>query len=316
MTAGSRPIGHADVVARLEAAAEAVAEGRPHPLAHALVFVGPPGVGKYTTALWWAARLKCGAQPPCSDGACRDCRQVRAGTHPDVTLLVPAEPGASIPIEAVRGLIHAMSLRPVRPGPRIAVVRDAQALTPHAQSAMLKLLEEPPGFAVLVLVTDNASAMLPTIRSRCQMLRFGALDPAEIRIVLESHGWDAEAAARAADAARGSAGRALERTPEWIEDRDTLTGAVQALGARERNDLEVLVADLVERRKAGRPAVETLLEWQLGNVEASIAQAGDGGDPAALLRDAERTAWALGALDRNGNPKLVLRELLLGVRDK
>jgi hypothetical protein len=273
-----------------------------------------------------------------------------------VNVVAPPEPGKAISIDAVRDLIHAMALRPVRPGPRIAIVRDAQQLTPQAQGAMLKLLEEPPGFALLALVTDNASALLATIRSRCQTLRFAPLAAADVRRVLETHGRDAALFTRAAAVARGSAGAALALTTEAVEERAAVITAFEALRSGETREVDSLAADLVERRKDGRAGVEALLEWQMRKVQVSLAGGTTSGTEAAgrtpapkaaantapqsgaleldddtalatllasaasepadvLLDEAARTLWAVQALERNGNPKLVLRELLLGVRD-
>jgi len=326
-----RPLGHANVLRRLESTAAAVVNGAEHRLAHAVVFAGPSGVGKFKTALWWAGRLKCRGQDACSGADCRDCRQIAAGSHPDVTVVAPGPDDDAIYIENVRDLIRSMALRPVRPGPRIAILREAQTLTPQAQSAMLKLLEEPPGFALLVLVTDNAAALLPTIRSRCQLVRFGLLDPEDIRMILEAHGREPRVAARLASVSGGRAGRALMLTPEMIEDRDDVVKAYEELREGARSDIDGLVLDLVDRRKAGRPALEALLEWQMRKVETSLGCAASGGvtdeldgrlenaaaeSAAVLLEEASRTAWAMRALERNGNPRLVLRELLLDVRDR
>jgi len=324
-----KPLGHGAMLARLEDTAAAVAEQRAHRLAHAMLLAGPAGVGKYRSALWWSGRLKCSQRDTCAGETCRDCRQIAAGSHPDVTVLAPAAEGDALYIENVRDLIRLMSLRPIRPGPRIAIVRDAEALTPQAQSAMLKLLEEPPGFAVLILVSGNAAALLPTIRSRCQLLRFGLLEAEDVRRILEAHGQEPVLAARLARASGGRAGRAVALTPEGLADRDVILAAYEDIHAGRKSAIDELVLDLAARRKEGRPGLEALLEWQMRKVEASFvgsstsegidareAEAGEDEDPADLLQEAVRIAWAMRALDRNGNPKLVLRELLLGVRDR
>ena len=109
---------------RLEAAAAEVASQGKHTLAHALIFAGPAGVGKFHVARWWATRLKC-RESGCDGSQCSDCRQLAAGTHADVAVVTPDAESGSIKIETIRDLIHAMALRPLRPGPRIAIVSDA-----------------------------------------------------------------------------------------------------------------------------------------------------------------------------------------------
>jgi DNA polymerase-3 subunit delta' len=304
--------GHERVVERLAAAAREVAERGTDALAHAMIFAGPAGVGKFQVAAWWATRLKC-SQPGCGS-RCRDCVQIATRVHPDVTVLEPEEDGGSIRIASVRDLIRAMSLRPLRPGPRIAIVRDAHRLTADAQGAMLKLLEEPPGFALLVLVTDNPSALFATLRSRCLMVRFGQLTDADVQAVLEAAGRASEDAAAAAAIAGGSPGRAFTLTAERLADREELIAAYEDLRSGDSADVEKLVVDLVERRKSDRPALAELLDWQMQSIETTLASNGAPGGCATLLEEAARTLWAIQSLERNGNPKLVIRELLLDVR--
>jgi DNA polymerase-3 subunit delta' len=197
---------------------------------HAVLFAGPGGVGKYPAALWWARLLKCADRAEC-DPPCPDCRRIGAGSHPDVAVLAPAEPGKAIGIDEVRELIRLMSLKCVGRGPRIAIVREAHELTHEAQSAFLKLLEEPPGSAVIVLVTENPAGLLQTVRSRCQTLRFGGVPVDDIARVLVAAGRDPDAARRAAELAMGSVGRAFMLTPELIEDRDQLIAALRRCAA-------------------------------------------------------------------------------------
>ncbi|RMD82893.1 MAG: hypothetical protein D6815_07995, partial [Candidatus Dadabacteria bacterium] len=184
-----RPLGHEHALALLERLA-----GQAHArLPHALVFAGPAGVGKFHTALWWAARLKCEAAAAC--GQCRDCRQIARGVHPDL-IVVEREPGRhEIRIAQITPrpkeeppqhppLVPALALKTVRPGPRVAIIRDAELLSFEAQSAMLKVLEEPPGWATIVLVTANPGKLLPTIRSRYQTVRVGPLGEETVAAIL------------------------------------------------------------------------------------------------------------------------------------
>ena len=321
------PIGHDRVLDRLEATAREVRAHGEHTLAHALIFAGPAGIGKFRAALWWAARLKCSGAD-CDGAHCRECVQVAARTHPDVVVVEPEADGASIKIADARALIHAMALRPLRPGPRIAIVRDAQDFTPDAQSALLKLLEEPPGFAVLVLVTHNPSALFPTLRSRCSTVRFGRLADDEVQRLLESSGRTHEEARTIAALAGGSVGRALGLDADAIADRERLIADFEELRSGESADVEKLVADIADRRKNERPALDALLDWQMKKVEASLGRpaaegsesltrlldTAAGEDSTALLAEALRTLDATQALDRNANARLVLRELLLDVR--
>lgn len=322
-----RPIGQERALARLERMATAASgkEGRGMP--HAMLFAGPAGVGKYPSALWWARVLKCAKAGAC-DPSCPDCRRIGAGSHADVIVLTAEEPGKAIGIESVRDLIHSMSLKCVGRGPRIAIVRDAHDLTHEAQSALLKLLEEPPGSAVIVLVTENPAGLMQTVRSRCQTLRFGAIPADDVAELLIAAGRKPDEARRAAALAMGSVGRALNLTPELIEDRDRLITAIEALRG-DPDDLERQMTDLVERTKEGRAGLEELFQWTIQRIEAALgaehgvesaALAALGGDvttsdPARLLQRAERIRWTIDALDRNANAKLAIRDLLLDLEN-
>src|SRR5690242_13801722 len=168
------------------------------PLHHACLFARPTGVGKFRVARWWASLLKCPTTGACG-GDCESCKIVAQAVHPDVFETGPApkeknavldankevERKKSVGIEQSRELISRLALRPTRPGPRIAILREAGTMTPEAQNALLKLLEEPPGSAVIILVTDNVGSMLQTVRSRCRHLAFGALSEDEVAEALE-----------------------------------------------------------------------------------------------------------------------------------
>ncbi len=156
---------HADLWARLHTLRTA---GR---LPHALLFAGPAGVGKRAFARRLSRMLLCAAaldQAPC--GECAACRQYDAATHPDYTALGPPEPGKSIPVEAVRDFTERLAL--TGQGAKVSLVDTAEAMTTSAANSLLKTLEEPPGDAVLLLVSDRSGRLPATVRSRCQRFAF------------------------------------------------------------------------------------------------------------------------------------------------
>lgn len=334
----SRPAGHDSVVNRLLALSRAPSPGQQINIAHAYLFSGPLGVGKFKTALWWAARLKCRADGGCDhrdddpqSQACEDCRKVAAATHPDLNILSPAEAGKDIGIDEARWLIAAMALKPVHAGPRLAIIRDAHALTVHAQSALLKLIEEPPGFAVIILVSENPAALLPTVRSRCQAVRLGLLDEPTIAGLLVRHGYDQEHAQAAAAAASGSVGRALALSDEALADRQRLLTDFESFRSSGSSpDLATFVDDLSERNRSNRHGLATLLEWQLKKIEAalgyakyencdkltSILSAASPHETTALLEEAGRIHSTMGALSSRANVKIAIRDLLLDIRQR
>jgi DNA polymerase III delta' subunit len=224
---GARTRGHP---AALAAVGSMVRGGAPH----AVLLVGPAGVGKTTLALDLAAGLLCtDADPsarPC--GSCRACRLVGGGGHPDLHRLGPDGPGRQVLIggpgakaRGVRDLIGELALLPVEGGARVAIVESAQRMNEDAQAAMLKTLEEPPPGVTIVLCADAEEPLLPTIRSRCARLRLGPVGVREIESILEAHGAaDAPLGARLARIAGGRPGIALAwaRQPDALRARDEL----------------------------------------------------------------------------------------------
>jgi DNA polymerase-3 subunit delta' len=200
-------------------------------LHHALLFEGPRGVGKGLVARLLAQAANCtevapGTGEPC--GTCRTCRSIAAGTHPDVSLVEPDPSLASrtIAIEVVREVIRQSQYHRYGARRRFVIVDPAEAMLEPAANALLKTLEEPPPDTHFVLVTHNATALLPTIRSRCQRIRFGALPEATLRAWLEERG--AERADEVARLARGCPGRALALLEGGLTERDELLAAVLA----------------------------------------------------------------------------------------
>jgi DNA polymerase-3 subunit delta' len=178
-------------------------------LAHAYLFSGGEGIGKKMTALALAAAVNC--RNPVSSGGCGECpscRKVAALTHPDVHIL--AADGDEIKIDQVRQTQADLALKPFEGAKKILIVDGAESMNPSSANAFLKTLEEPPGETLIVLVSPLPQSLLPTIRSRCQEIRFLPLPrPILAQALMRKRNLSEEDAWFLAAIAQGSLGRGL-----------------------------------------------------------------------------------------------------------
>ncbi len=181
-------------------------------LAHACLFVGPPQIGKKTIALELAKLVQCQNQKPEDKkrhycGTCEDCRRIEKGYHPDVILIEqnsqasakeqnePSEQtlkNNEIKIGQIRDLQHQISLSPFSAQYKFVILDSAQHLTQEAANCLLKTLEEPPQKSILVLIASSWQKLLPTITSRCQVIKFLPVKSEEITQGLKKMGYKDE----------------------------------------------------------------------------------------------------------------------------
>lgn len=297
-----------------------------------LIFAGPEGVGKRATAVALAQFLNCldpiAAASADACGVCASCRRIARGVHADVLQVVPGETG-SIKVEQVREAVERTGYRPFEGRRRVVVIDQAEALVGNGQDALLKTLEEPPPASVFVLVTSLPDSLLPTVRSRCQRLRFGRLSPADVAAVLmERHGYNEADAFAAASIADGSVAAALDGAEGFTDARDAAVGLLQAVAGsadprRRLQGAKSLVGasrgsserDALARRLHALSSMLRDLGVLLSRAdERSLANADlkpllEGLQPAfdgeRALRAFSAVDRAQNALERNASPKIV-----------
>jgi DNA polymerase-3 subunit delta' len=304
-------IGHAETLRRL------VESFDRDDLPHALLFTGPTGIGKSRAAFLLAAHAACTSEAARPCATCAPCRQVLAGTHPDLQIVALPRGKKEIGVDLARALKHFAHLQSVSARRKVAIIDDADRLSIAAQNALLKTLEEPPGHALLILISASPGGLLSTVRSRCQRVVFQPLSEDEVRAVLERCDIEPTDACQWAAQSDGSPGRLLQQRDLWKEgERDELLRMLADLDAARYGS--VVVASKMFGRNEQDTAVrlEGLLRWY--REEAVRAVAGEqpsseatSATAATALRRAEVVADALRTMRRTNPNRALLAEALL-----
>ena len=179
-------------------------------VSHAYILTGETGMGRKSLANAFAMTLLCekGKSEPCME--CHACKQVMSSNHPDLIFVGHEKPG-SIGVDDIRGQIHdTIMIRPYSSYYKIYIVDEAEKMTVQAQNALLKTIEEPPSYAIIMLLTTNQEAFLPTILSRCVQLKLKPLKDSVVKsYLMGSLGIKESRADVYAAFARGNLGRAI-----------------------------------------------------------------------------------------------------------
>jgi DNA polymerase-3 subunit delta' len=246
---------------------------------NSLIFSGPEGVGKRAMALTLAKALNCRSLTTDACDECDSCRAVDAGAHPDVmTMAIEVQ---KVKVEQTELIKQMAYLRPMTGRARVFIVDDAKAMSAEAANSLLKVLEEPPSFTHIILLTDSPHLLLATIRSRCRTLAFSPIGRAEIEKALVDRDFSPEQAGLLALLVDGNLDRA----------RDLVWDDVVALKESAWELFESLAsADRSSRFLERFGTVPKAVQEEFGEVLevfASFARdlllLGLGGDPALLL---------------------------------
>ncbi len=295
-------------------------------LASTYLFVGPAGVGKRLFARRLAQTLLCSSvsseeMAPC--GQCPACQQVLAGTHPDLEWVSLPPDKKFIPVEVFigdrehrmrEGFCHNLAMKPFMGGRKIGVIEAADFLNEEGANCLLKTLEEPPPKSVLILIGTSADKQLPTIRSRCQVVRFDGLPPDVVANLLVQHEITADRAEaeRLAGVSEGGLARAVEladprlwefrsdflsRLAEPVPDTIRLVRAVTAF-------IDETAKDVPQKRAQLRHVIEMALEFYRENLLESVSNR-DGGHEAPMRR-VEVCLDSMLNLDRNANVNMLI----------
>ncbi|MBN2388674.1 MAG: DNA polymerase III subunit delta' [Anaerolineales bacterium] len=297
---------------------------------HAYLLTGPGGLGRRTLALRFAQALAC-PQPPAAAvpcGTCQTCRQIEAMQFPDLAVVQAEKEGGVLKVEQVRAVQHNLSLKPYQAAYRLALFLRFEEANPSAANALLKTLEEAPAHAILILTAGDAEALLPTIVSRCEVLRLRPLTVEAVEAFLLTRGAGADEARLLAHVSGGRPGQAvrllLDKKSTTLR-RQRLDEVATLLSASRRQ--RFVFAETLAKDKDGFR--NSLLIWQsywrdvllrhtgagapLANVDreteiAALANRLELGELRRLIRDSE---LAVERLEKNLNTRLLAEVLLL-----
>jgi len=307
---------------------------RKEQLAHAYLFFGDAGIGKLLTAKMLAQAVNCEEPVKSGDacGQCWACKQVENAVHPDVFYITPD--GEQIKITQIREMQDYLVYRPLIGHYKIYIVDDADRMNLSAANRLLKTLEEPPGRSLILLISSRPRHLLPTIRSRCQGLRFAPLSLQEVQEEVERRQQRSATEARiVAGFSQGRLGVAFEIDPDGVrEERDRIVNTIGIDSAMQGGILQVFSAsEALAKGESPTTALTWLAHWlrdililQISNKPerlmnrdrlADIAQAGERCRPEAIIGLLEGIEAMRQSLQRNLNAQLQMDVLLLKIHD-
>ena len=229
-----------------------------HRLPNSLLFSGPAGVGKTATAVTVAKALNCKAGKDDACEECESCKAIEAGRFPDVLGIAPEK--EVIKIEQMRFIKQMAYLKPFSGTKRVFIVEQAEKMNEESANSLLKVLEEPPSFTHIILVTSNPFLILPTIRSRCQVLGFSNIGREEIERILAEQGYPEEQAKALSIIVGGNLEQA--KGLDWDEVRkyrQSAWGLFQSL-LEEEGSSDFLSAFVFQQRAAAKDDFERTME--------------------------------------------------------
>ena len=254
----SEIVGHEQIKEHMQAA---IRDKKPF---HAYLFQGEEGVGKEALARTFAAGLQCqseSADKPCKE--CVSCRQMESGNQPDVIWVTREK--ASLGVDEIREqLCNTMDIKPFPSPYKIYLVPEAEKMTEAAQNALLKTIEEPPEYGIVILMTSNISALLPTIQSRCLTMEFRPLSTAVVESYVKEHCQVPDYQARASAAfAQGNLGKAMRyaKSEDFIERKDHIISLLRHVEQMDLSEMLAVIKDLGTRKDEVRDYIDLMVLW-------------------------------------------------------
>ena len=233
-------------------------------MSHAYILNGERGAGKKMLANLFAATLLCekGGPDPCNE--CHSCRQAESGNHPDIIKVTHEKPN-SISVDDIREQVkNTIMIKPYQGPYKVYIIPQADMMTPQAQNALLKTIEEPPEYAVIMLLTENADTLLPTINSRCVMLKLRNIKDTLIKkYLMETMQVPDYKADMCTAFAQGNMGRAimLANSEHFNEIRDEAVQLLKYINEMELSEIVQAVSRITAYKLEINDYLDIIMIW-------------------------------------------------------
>ena len=203
-------------------------------VSHSYMFIGLEGIGKKMIAKEFAKKILCLNQRTDNQCICKSCIEFDTNNNPDFLIIEPD--GNSIKIEQIRNLQKLIQEKPIISNKKVYIIDNADLMTKEAQNCLLKTLEEPPEYAIIILIGSNENLFLPTIKSRCMILHFDKISNEEIKRYLKDNLGINQINEEMLDMFQGSIGKAMNLKDKQ-EEYESIYGFINNLGKIDVIDL-------------------------------------------------------------------------------
>lgn len=251
-------VGHEDIIRHFKSSIEM------DKLSHAYIINGEVASGKKMLARAFAATLQCeqGGADPCN--TCQSCKQAESGNHPDIITVTHEKPNVISVDEIREQVLDSICIKPYKSRYKIYIIPDAQMMNTQAQNALLKTIEEPPEYGILLLLTSNLDKMLPTVLSRCLVLN---TKPVRERDMLEylhkEMGLTEDKAYFCLDFAQGNLGKAIKlaTNDEYVQVVDSVVSVLKNIQNLDVDDLAAAVSHIEQFKLSMDDYMDLMMMW-------------------------------------------------------
>lgn len=232
-------------------------------VSHAYLLSGENGSGKMLLANAFAKTLQCeqGGINPC--GTCKSCLQAESGNHPDIIYVTHEK--LSISVDDIRSQVNqTIDIKPYSSKYKIYIINEASKMTEQAQNALLKTIEEPPAYAVILLLTENPGSLLQTILSRCVQLELKQVDKTKVtKYVAERLNISEEQASTAANFAQGNIGKAIRyaSSESFLDNKNDVLRLLKQIDEMEIPDIISIIRHFGEHKAEINDTLDLMLLW-------------------------------------------------------